>query len=330
MDRVSWALVGTSAFATDWIARGIRLARNAELVAVVSRDPNRARQTAERLGAPLAYTSIEAIENDRVDGVAIVTPNKQHAPLAVAAARRGLHVIVEKPMAPTVEECVAMIRAAREAGTVLAVAHCTHWSPPVARARELVSEGAIGEVIEARIGASFDSPPRGYWRQTDPTEEGGGPLFDMGVHAIDVLQSVVGPISEVAAFLDHRVHHYAAEDSTTSLFRFESGAHGVLESNFNCGQNDLEIVGSEGRLQSSAWLGREFSGDLRLLRDGEEERQELGAIVVYEPQVEHVSDCVLSGGEPVISGERGMLNVAVIRAAIESARSGRVASVRIG
>lgn len=327
MEKVRWALVGTSAFAVDWIGRGIVGADNAELVAVVSRSAERGEQARKKLGASIHYTSVEDIDTSQVDAIDIVTPNTEHAPLTIAAARGGLHVVVEKPMAPSRAECQDMIRAAEGAGTVLAVAHCTEWSPSVSKARDLVAQGAIGKVLDASIGASFNYPPSGAWRQTDSTEDGGGPLFDMGVHAIDVLQSIVGPIERVAAFLDHSVYDYSAEDSTSTLLRFQNGAHGVLISNFNSNQNDFEIIGTEGILRSSSWLGREFSGDLRIEKDSEEKPIELQETMVYVPQTEHVSRCILEGSEPVISGERGLRNIAVITAAIESARTGQVVRV---
>ncbi|HSH78417.1 MAG TPA: Gfo/Idh/MocA family oxidoreductase [Herpetosiphonaceae bacterium] len=327
MPRVRWAVVGTSDFALDWIARGITMGRNSELAAIVSRDPERGRAAAAKTGASLHFTSIDALDTDVVDGVFIVTPNQAHAPLAIAAARRGLHVIVEKPMAPTLQECEAMIDAANDAGVVLAVAHCMHWTPPVMAARELIEQGRLGMVAVATISASYNSRPNNSWRQTDTTEQGGGPLYDMGVHAIDTIQSLVGPISRVAALLGHHVYNYPAEDSATLLLHFASGAHGVVEANGNCNQNGFEIAGTEGRIWSTQWLGREFRGNLWIERVGRTSEIPLEQANVYVPQIEHVSGCVLTGDSPVISGSRGRDNVAVITAAIEAARTGSRVSV---
>ncbi|NWG20051.1 MAG: Gfo/Idh/MocA family oxidoreductase [Chloroflexi bacterium] len=327
MDRVRWAVVGTSDFALDWIARGVTLGRNAELAAIVSRDEARGAAAAQRAGAPLHYTSIEAIDRERVDGVFLVLPNRQHAPYAIEAAQRGLHVIVEKPMAPTLAECSAMIDAARAAGVTLAVAQCMEWAPPVVKARELVAEGAIGIPISASISASWNIPPAGRWREDETTEEGGGPLLDAGVHAIDAIQRILGPVERVAALLDTRVHQYAAEDTSTTLLRFASGAHGVMHAHFNCNQNELDIIGSEGRITSTAWLGREFAGDLTLRSGTRLTSFGLPVVNVYVPQIEHVSDCILRGETPIISGERGMANMRVLWAAIRSARSGTLVQV---
>src|SRR5437773_156424 len=106
--KVRWAVVGTSTFALDWIARAIRLGSNSELAAIVSRDPERGAQAAQRVGAARSFPSIDAIDPAVVDGVFLVLPNGQHAPQAIAAARRGLHVVCEKPMAPTLAECQQM------------------------------------------------------------------------------------------------------------------------------------------------------------------------------------------------------------------------------
>jgi predicted dehydrogenase len=327
MSKVRWAVVGTSDFALDWIARGIALGSSAELTAVVSRDAARAQAAAARVGAPYSFTSIESIDTGRVDGVFLVVPNRQHAPLAIAAAGRGLHVVVEKPMAPTLAECQAMIDAARAGGVQLAVAHCMEWAPPVAKAHELIAEQAIGTIISATISGSFNSPPTGRWRQDDSTDAGGGPLFDMGVHAIDAITRILGPIEHVSAQIERRLYDYAAEDSATLLARFASGAHGMVESHFTCHQNGLRIQGTAGRIWSEAWWGRDFAGDLHMRRGDELVSFDLPRVNVYVPQIEHISASVLSGTPPIISGERGRAAVAVIRAAIESARTQRTLSV---
>jgi glucose-fructose oxidoreductase len=327
MDKVRWAVVGTSDFALDWIARGVALGSNAELAAIVSRDRERGEAAAKRTGAAQAFTSIDDIDRAKVDGVFLVLPNGQHAPYAIAAARRGLHVICEKPMAPTLDECRAMIAAARENKVTLAVAHCMEWAPPVVKARELVVSGAIGQVISATIAGSFNFPPSERWRQDETTEQGGGPLLDMGVHCIDTITRIAGPVVRVSALLDHARYQYAAEDSATLLLRFASGAHGMVQSHFNCNQNWLDIQGSEGRIWSEPWLGREFAGALQLRKGSQVTDVELESVNVYVPQIEHVSACVLSGETPAISGERGMANMAVIWGAIESARTGTTVSL---
>jgi predicted dehydrogenase len=321
MEKVRWAVVGTSSFALDWIARGIALGRNAELVAVVSRDPARGAAAAERVGAPHSYTSIEAIDTDVVDGVFLVLPTTQHAPHAIAAARRGLHVISEKPMAPSLAECRQMVAAAREAGVLLAVAQCMEWTAPMVKARELLESGAIGEVVSASISASWRAQPGGAWMREDMVRKGTGALIDMGVHAVDAISRLLGPVRRVSALVGSRFPEYAGDISATLLLEFSSGAHGMLQAHYSCYQNGLEIQGTHGRIWSSEWWGREFAGNLHMQRGDEVVHFELPLVNVYVPQIEHVSECVLGSQAPIISGERGLANIAVIEAALAAART---------
>ncbi len=330
MRKVRWAVVGTSSFALDWIARGIKLGSNAELAAIVSRDAARGAAAAERVGAPHSYTSIDEIDKSVVDGVFLVLPTTQHAPYAIAAARRGLHVISEKPMAPTVADCRQMIEAARANGVLLAVAQCMEWTAPMVKARELLASGAIGEVVSASISASFTARPDGRWKFEDMVRSGAGALIDMGVHAVDAITRLLGPVRRVSALVGSRFPEYAGDVSATLLLEFASGVHGTLQAHYTCYQNGLEIHGTRGRIWSSAWWGREFAGDLHMQRGEEVVDFDLPTVNVYVPQIEHVSDCVLRGVEPVISGERGLANIAVIEAALASARSGCAVEVAAG
>jgi len=321
MRNVQWAVVGTSNFALDWIARGINLASNAELAAIVSRDEARGAAAAARVGAPRHYTSIDAIDLNVVDGVFLVLPVAQHAPYAVAAAQRGLHVISEKPMAPSVAACQQMIDAARTSGVMLAVAQCMEWTAPMVKARELLAAGAIGEVISATISASFVAHPDTHWQETDIAKEGSGALVDMGVHAVDAIMRLLGPVRRLGAVVGSRLPEYAGDVSATLLLEFASGVHGTLQSHYTCDQNGLEIQGTRGSIRSNAWWGREFAGDLHLQQGHDSTSFELPTVNVYVPQIEHLSECVLSGGTPVIPGERGLANIAVIEAALLAAKT---------
>jgi glucose-fructose oxidoreductase len=327
MRKVRWAVVGTSDFALNWIARGIKLGKNAELAAVVSRDAARGAAAAEQWGAPHTYTSLEEIDKAEVDGVFLVLPSAHHASYAIAAARLGFHVIGEKPMAPTLDECRQMLGAARESGVLLAIAQCMEFTAPMVKARELLEAGAIGEIVSATISASFVARPRTERRRPPVAPEGAEGLFDMGVHAVDAITRLVGPVARVGAVIDTRLTDTTAGDSATLLLHFASGVQGALQAHYTANQNGLEIQGTHGRIWSDAWWGREFAGDLHMQRGNERIDFELPTVNVYVPQIEHVSDCVLSGTQPVISGERGMANIAVIEAAYEAARTGRMVDV---
>ena len=321
MQKVRWAVLGTSPFVLDWIARGVQLARNAELVAIVSRDPERGQAACHRLEVPHTYRSIQDIDQHEVDGIFMTLPNPLHAPMAIAAARQGLHVVGEKPMAISVDECRQMIEAARAAGVVLACAHCMEWTSPLIKTREVLASGAIGAIVSAAISASYRRTPDPAHTREPSIDQGGGLLYDMGVHAIDAIMRLLGPIEQVAAFLDTPVQDYLPEDGAIVLAKFASGVHATIQAQGTCYQNGLEIQGTQGRLWSDTWWGREFAGDLHLHVGTERTDFELPMTMVYQHQAEHVSACILEGKPPVISGERGLANIAVIEAAIRAART---------
>jgi predicted dehydrogenase len=333
--RVRWALVGTSEFALDWIAPAIQASPTATLTAVVSRSPTRARAAADRLDVLLSATALAELDREQVDAVHIVTPNTLHAPLAIEAAERGFHVVVEKPMATSTGEARAMMAAAERSGVTLHVGHCMAWAPPVETAVALIGHGRIGRPLLARFAASFDSPPAGTWRQDETTERGGGPLLDLGAHSVDALLRMMGPASAVVGRLDRTKYAYAAEDTASLLIRLASGAHAVVQTTFTCAENEFVVVGEDGRLSSTDWLGREFAGNLsvrgtdagisRFDADKEvagEQALDLVPTNVYRPMVDEVSGSILDGTPSRISGARGFETLALLEAGVRSARSG--------
>ena len=341
-DRVRWAIVGTSEFVVDWVGPALARSTMAELTTIVSRDRSRAQSVADLTGATAAVTSIAELDPDRVDAVHLVVPNEWHESMTLEALGRGFHVLVEKPMAPTVAAGAAMIAAADAAGRILAVGHCMAWAPPVVAILERVARGDIGQPIFAHISAGFDSAPAGLWRQDRPTREGGGPLMDLGSHAVDVLLRLLGPVASVSCELSNVVYDYVAEDTASVLLRFASGSHAVVQTTFNCGRNDLMVQGRNGRFTSREWLGRDFAGDLVWQGpergvgsfgpdDGEfrVEQIPLKRTDIYVPQADDVSRAILQGSPGRADGRQGLAVIEVLDAAIRSAELGRAIDIAV-
>jgi len=319
VSSIRWGLVGTSDFALEWIAPALARAEGSTLAAVISRDPSRATAAAARVGATHAFTSIESADTNLIDGVVLVTPNSAHAAGAIAALGQGLHVIVEKPTAHSVAECEQMITAAEASGRMLAVAHCMEWAPPVAAARELLTRGAIGIVHSARIGASFLAEPGSLRRDgvapATGNAAGFGALYDMGVHAIDTITRLLGPVARV-----HNVRTDSGDGDAVAELELTSGVSVHLSSRWSADENYFKIVGDGGVLRSSEWWGRDFAGHLELERNGVTEKIALERANVYDAQFTHLSACARSGTTPVTSSRRGAENIRVIQAVVSAAR----------
>jgi len=320
VSSIRWGLVGTSDFALEWIAPALTRAKGSTLAAVISRDASRAAAAAARVGATHAFSSIESADTNLIDGVVLVTPNSAHAAGAIAALGQGLHVIVEKPMAHSVGECERMIAAEEASGRMLAVAHCMEWAPPVAAARELLASGAIGSVRSARIGASFLAEPGSLRRDGVAPAMGDaaafGALYDMGVHAIDTITRLLGPVAGV-----QRVRTDTGDGDAVAELALTSGVNVHLSSRWSADENYFEIVGEGGVLRSSEWWGRDFAGHLELERNGVTEQIALTRANVYDAQFTHLSASALSGTIPITSARRGAENIRVVMAVVDAARN---------
>jgi UDP-N-acetyl-2-amino-2-deoxyglucuronate dehydrogenase len=201
---------------------------DARLVAVSGRNPDAAVALAEAAGARVDGGLEATIERGGVDALIICTPHPVHAEQAIAAARAGLHVVVEKPMALTVADSDAMIAAASEAGVLLSVVSQRRWYAPVRRVKDAIEEGRIGEPglasVEVLGWRGADYYAMDAWRGTQ-AGEGGGVLVNQAVHQLDLLRWFLGPVAEVDAWTSNVNHpELDVEDTVVAAIQFVSGA----------------------------------------------------------------------------------------------------------
>jgi predicted dehydrogenase len=249
------AVVGTG-FGARIQLPGFRASGRAEVVALVGRDPGRTRDAAERLGVPLACTSLEdALARADFDAVSIATPPATHAALAIAAAGRGKHVLVEKPMARTAGEAAAMCDAVRQAGVVGMVDFEFRFHPARATLGRLIARGDLGE---PRLLIGVDTlplyvdpykPPPAWWYDA---EAGGGWLGASGSHLVDATRAWLGDVEALAAQVD-TLGRGTADDTFAMLVRMARGARVVLHQSaavLGPRAQMLRLAGSEG----TAWI----------------------------------------------------------------------------
>ncbi|MCZ2153648.1 MAG: Gfo/Idh/MocA family oxidoreductase, partial [Bryobacterales bacterium] len=181
---LNWIVVGVGDIATKRVIPAIQLEPSSRLYGVVTRDPKKA----EPFGCK-SWTALEdALADEAVDAVYIATPVALHAPQTVAAFESSKHVLCEKPVALQYDDARIMAAAARNAGRLLGIAYYRRTYPKVRRAMELIREGVIGQPVLAEINCHdwFDGtdPVRGWF--VDPKMAGGGPLYDIASHRIDL------------------------------------------------------------------------------------------------------------------------------------------------
>jgi predicted dehydrogenase len=317
-----------------------RLDDHYELLAgALSSEPGRALRSAQAIGLPRAYPDYatmareEAARPDGIEAVAIVTPNDQHAPAAEAFLRAGMHVICDKPVTTTLAEAKRLKALVQETGKLFAVTHNYTGYPLVRHARQLVREGALGEIRVVQVEYAQDwlterleasGQKQAAWR-TDPKRSGaGGCIGDIGTHAFNLLHYVTGlKTTELAAELSTFVEGRALDDNVQVMLRLANGARGSLWASQVAPGNEnglrLRVYGSRGGLE---WA-QEHPNQLRHAPFGEPVRtvsRGTGAVLADGQRVSR-----LPSGHPEGYLEAFATIYAEIAQAIRAARAGRPA-----
>ena len=214
---------------------------------VAACDVDRARAEA---AAPAAYTDFEAmLAGEELDAVDICTPPNGHTALALAALRRGLPTLCEKPLARTPEEARQIVEAAQGSGTLLMTAFCHRFHPPVVGVRALIDNGTLGRILmfRNRFGTRFAGVEDRWF--SDRGTAGGGTLMDTAIHSVDLFRHLVGEVKSAAG----AVHSFnpairQVEDSGAILLTAEDGAIGVIEASWMTpwSANVVELYGEQG------------------------------------------------------------------------------------
>ena len=224
---IGLCVVGCGRFA-GFHARAARRLRPRAALSFASRDASRAESYRRRFGGVAAFGSYEAAAGDRaVHGLIVCTPHHLHLEHVRLAARHGKAVLLEKPIARTLDEADELLGVAREAGILLMVGENFHFMPAFEAARQLLAAGAVGRVRQLLVTARGYRRPTGWRRRRD--ENGGGLLVDGGVHWVHLLRDWGGPLTEVSALAPPPLFpEVEGEDTAFLLARFESGAIGLL------------------------------------------------------------------------------------------------------
>jgi len=219
-----------------------------------SRNRERAAEFALRFDGEDHFDGLEAaLRDSRVDAVVLALPHHLHAEACISALDAGRHVLVEKPLALTVDEGEAVVRRAEDAGLCLAVAEQYRLSPLVIRARELVQGGRLGRVTLVQAGAVGSYRPPQSWKQAVETM-GGGVLLDVGIHYIDVLRFLFGEPERVWAAVPPRADSaLEGEDAAVAVLAFVDGPVAQLQLSWSGhrrpGAPNLELIGERGALE---------------------------------------------------------------------------------
>ncbi len=320
--------MGLGHIAQTAVLPAFRNAGPARLVALVSGERKKRAELGRTYGvdALYGYEDFDAcLQDERVDAVYIALPNSLHREYAVRAARAGVHVLCEKPMALDEDECRDMIAAARENDVRLMIAYRLHFDPANLEAIRLVEEGTIGE---PRIFSSlFGYQVRGANIRTS-SELGGGPIWDLGVYCVNAARYLFrAEPEEVSCFtgkLAGDARFTEVEAGATASLRFPGDRFASFTVHYGIAPiSAYRLVGEKGELSLDP--GYEYEGELGLALtvNGNTTHRKFGPHDQFAPELLYFAECVLEGREPEPGGEEGLADVRVIRALFRSAQTGR-------
>jgi predicted dehydrogenase len=303
--------------------------RNSTLAAIVSDDPAKRREIAKKYKLEHTYTYAQYERClEEVDAVYIALPNSMHAEYTVRAARAGVHVLCEKPMAVTVDECRRMIGACRKHRVKLMIAYRLHFEEINLKTIDLIRRGRIGD--PKFFNSSFSMTVRAGNIRTQ-ADLGGGTLYDIGIYCINAARYLFrGEPIEVLAMSVNAGSDKLSEidESSAALLRFTKDRLAAFVTSFNAADvASYRIVGTKGQIHVDPAYEYAEGLQYELTVNGKKTKKTTPKRDQFAPELLYFSDCIQKGREPEPSGEEGMQDVRIVQALYRSAKSGRVVKI---
>ncbi|PDT83356.1 oxidoreductase [Bradyrhizobium sp. Y36] len=314
----------------------------ARLVAVCDSQRARADALAAKFGVPAHNHLNDMLAREDIDVVVVLTPSGLHPKHAIASARAGKHVVVEKPMALRLQDADDMIRACDEAGVKLFVVKQNRFNVPIVKARETLEANRFGKLVLGSVRvrwcrdqAYYDQDPwRGTWAYD------GGVLTNQASHHVDMLEWFFGDVVSVHARSTTALVNIETEDTAVATLKFRNGALGIIEATTAVRPSDLEgslsILGEKGTVEVGGFAMNQIR-HWRFVDELPSDREVIEKFSVNPPNVygfghqayyQHVVECVSDRGAALVDGLQGRKSLELISALYESIETGQEVFLR--
>ncbi|MBC2850918.1 Gfo/Idh/MocA family oxidoreductase [Cetobacterium sp. 8H] len=300
MTEVRWGMIGTGEVTEVKSGPGLYKARNSKLVAVTGVDLEQVKDYAKRHNVEKVFLNPEElIKSDLVNAVYIATPPKYHKYYALKSIEAKKDVYIEKPIATTFEECLEIKEAAERNNVKVFTAFYRRGMEKFKKIKELVDLKKIGDVryvditLNQQIPIDIKNGKDLPWRFKKDIS-GGGIFLDMGIHTIDILDYIIGPIKNIQSLVKNQGGYYDVEDIVTTIMDFENGVIGIGKWCFSTFEwkDEVIIVGSEGKIEFSCFN----NGNVKIItHQGIEEFIFADLIHVQQPYIQEIVNELLSG-----------------------------------
>jgi predicted dehydrogenase len=335
--KIGYGIVGLGRISMGQFMPGVRISQHSKVVALVSGHRDKAEKVADEYGVSrqsiYSYENYEAIaKNPEIDAVYIALPNSMHAEYTIRAAQSGKHVLCEKPMANSSEDCERMIAASRKADRKLMIAYRCRLEPTNLRAIALIRQGYVGTLQTIHSADGFNLRP-GEWRLTKKMA-GGGPMMDVGIYSLQACRYLTGEepveVSGTSTIIDHDGRFNEVEENLVWTMRFPSGVVTTCQTTYgaNLG-NRYRACGSKGWVESDpafVYQGLHLRGQgtgeaIDQATDDPSPHQ-------FAREADHFAQCILENRQPVTPGEEGLRDMQLIEAIYQSCQEGKPVKLR--
>lgn len=331
--RVRWGILG-AARVNERLLPAIVEASNAELVGIASRRPEAAAETLRKYAPDKqgvrVYDTLEGLLDDaEIQAVYLPLANREHAEWTLRAIQRGKHVLCEKPMALTVADVEAIEAEAIKHQVIVMEGFMYRFHPQHARVMELIRSGNIGEIRSVRATYSFMMRPARMYRLAESVERGGGAMWDIGCYAIHSARMFFDQVP-IAVTAMARYVESGADITTSGVIDFGEGKFAHFDFSFErARRSEYEVIGTKGGVKcQTVW---QLPGDVPVVswwtEDGWSCTEQMPAANHFRLEIEHFSECLLTGKQPLLSLRDAKINCQTIVAALRSAAEGKVISV---
>ena len=338
--KLKWGILG-AARVNERLLPAIIEASNSQLVAIASRRAGAAKATLEKYapnytGNVTCYDDMDALINDKnIDAIYCPMANEEHAEWAIKAIRQGKHVLIEKPMATTLQDIDAIEAAAKKADVKVMEGFMYRFHPQHARVAELVKSGVIGDILSVRSSFSFLMREARMYRINRSMADGGGAMWDIGPYAIHTLRWGMGmatgaPIEPISVIAHAKLNEHGADIVTSGVLDFGLDAKGRARfGHFDVSfersrKSEYELIGDKGWLKChTVWA---FDKDIPVISwgtdTGESGEEKLSPANHFTLEIEHFSDCVLNNKPPHLTFDDAKVNCKAIQTVLQSIAAG--------
>jgi predicted dehydrogenase len=331
--KIGYCIIGLGRISMDHFMPAVLSSKNSRITGLVSGHRDKALAQAAKYGVPessiYTYENMDQFKNNpAIDAVYVALPNSMHAEYTIRSARAGKHVLCEKPMATSVADSLAMIKACKDANKKLMIAYRCHYEPTNLRAMQLIRDGRLGKIQAIESANGFKATPN-QWR-LDRKLAGGGPLMDMGVYSLNACRYLTGEEpSEIKAFssvIDHDGRFDTVEENVSWTMKFPSGAVASCNTSYGATMNGFyRVHGSLGFLYAEpafSYQGLHLTGQFADPAGGKptilDEPNTDSDPSQFIAEADYFAGCVLEDKTLKTAGEEGLLDMQYMSRIYES------------